>query len=254
MAWITMSFDSEALHMPVMLDVLIPQGHGNYKSLYLLHGAGGDHSSWITKTRIADYVDNTDIAVIMPSGNNKCYVNNVNGKDYFTFVTEELVKKCETWFSLSKEKEDRFIAGMSMGAYGAVNAALECPDKYGAVFSYSGLMDIVERFHNPKGIDFTPVFGNEDQLLTGNYDLMEKVHKNFKRFGVNVEKPTEFYLYCGLSDRILHMSDKMYMNMRDNGFNVKYQTGEGGHDWEYWDKCVMETVDIINQGGDLLCQ
>ncbi|MDO5403518.1 MAG: alpha/beta hydrolase-fold protein [Eubacteriales bacterium] len=250
MAWITMSFDSEALHMPVMLDVLLPQGHGNYKSLYLLHGAGGDHSSWITKTRISDYADNTDIAVIMPSGNNKCY---------FTFITEELIKKCEMWFSLSTKKEDRFIAGMSMGGYGAVNAALECPDKYGAVFSYSGLMDIVERFNNPRGIDFTPVFGNESQLLTGNYDLMEKVHKYHDRFSENVEKQTKFYIYCGLSDRILHMSDKMYMNMKDNGFNVKYQAEEGSHDWEYWDKCISKTVDIINnstvnQGGKTSCQ
>ena len=43
--------------MPVMLDVLMPQGHSGYKTLYLLHGAGGDHACWTLKTRIADYVD-----------------------------------------------------------------------------------------------------------------------------------------------------------------------------------------------------
>ena len=69
--------------MPVMLDVLMPQGHGGYKTLYLLHGAGGDHACWTLKTRIADYVEGKDIAVVMPSGNNRFYVNNVNGKDYF---------------------------------------------------------------------------------------------------------------------------------------------------------------------------
>ena len=41
MAWLTVNFKSKALGMPVVMDALIPQGHGNYKSLYLLHGAGG---------------------------------------------------------------------------------------------------------------------------------------------------------------------------------------------------------------------
>ena len=253
MAWITMSFQSDTLHMPVMLDVLIPQGHGNYKSLYLLHGAGGDHSSWITKTRIADYADNKDLVVFMPSGNNKCYVDNVNGKDYFKFIAEELVSKCETWFPISKSKEDRYIAGMSMGAYGAVNAALEKPDSYAAVFSYSGLMDIIERYDNPRGLDFTPVFGTREQLLTGNFDLMKKVHICRDKFGVNVDKPTKFYLYCGLADRILPMSERMYYNMCDNGYMVQFETDEGGHNWEYWDRCLRETVDMI-MGGESKCR
>lgn len=46
-----------------------------------------------------------NIAVVMPSGNNKCYVNNRYGKDYFTFLTEELIEKCETWFDLSPKKK-----------------------------------------------------------------------------------------------------------------------------------------------------
>ena len=93
--------------MPVMLDVLMPQGHGGYKTLYLLHGAGGDHACWTLKTRIADYVEGKDIAVVMPSGNNRFYVNNVNGKDYFSFIADELINNCETWFNISRNPEDR---------------------------------------------------------------------------------------------------------------------------------------------------
>jgi putative tributyrin esterase len=77
MAHLTINYKSSALNMPIMLDVLIPQGRGNYKVLYLLHGAGGDHSSWVLNTRIADYVNTTDIAVVMPSGNNRFYINNI---------------------------------------------------------------------------------------------------------------------------------------------------------------------------------
>ena len=101
--------------MPVMINAIIPQGRGSYKTLYLLHGMGGDYTTWITKSRAADYVDNTDIAVIMISGDNKCYVDNVHGRKYFTFLTEELIETCTNWFGLSCDRKDRYIAGMSMG-------------------------------------------------------------------------------------------------------------------------------------------
>lgn len=108
MAWISINFESKALGMPVMTNVLMPQGRGGYKTLYLLHGAGGDYASWLLKSRVADYAEGNNIAVVMPSGNNKCYVNNRYGKDYFTFLTEELIEKCETWFDLSPKKRRPF--------------------------------------------------------------------------------------------------------------------------------------------------
>ena len=83
MALININYESKTLGMPVMINAIIPQGRGNYKTLYLLHGMGGDYTTWITKSRVADYVDNTDIAVIMISGDNKCFVDNVHGRNIF---------------------------------------------------------------------------------------------------------------------------------------------------------------------------
>ena len=144
MAHLTINFRSKALGMPVMLDVLMPQGRGGYKTLYLLHGAGGDHTSWVLNTRIADYVNNRNIAVVMPSGKNRFYVNNEYGKNFYTYITEELVSQCEQWFDISRKAEDRYIAGMSMGGYGAVYAGLKKPSMYNTIFSYSGLINQAE--------------------------------------------------------------------------------------------------------------
>ena len=65
MAWISINFESKALGMPVMTNVLMPQGRGGYKTLYLLHGAGGDYASWLLKSRVADYAEGNNIAVVM---------------------------------------------------------------------------------------------------------------------------------------------------------------------------------------------
>lgn len=105
MAWISINFESKALGMPVMTNVLMPQGRGGYKTLYLLHGAGGDYASWLLKSRVADYAEGKNIAVVMPSGNNKCYVNNRYGKDYFTFLTEELIENAKRGLTFRQKKK-----------------------------------------------------------------------------------------------------------------------------------------------------
>lgn len=74
----------------------------------------GDYASWVLNTRIADYVNNRNIAVVMPSGKNRFYINNEYGRKFYTYITEELVSQCEEWFDISRNAEDRYIAGMSM--------------------------------------------------------------------------------------------------------------------------------------------
>lgn len=243
MAWLSVNYKSSALSMPVVLDILIPEGKGPFKTLYLLHGAGGDHATWLMHTRIADYVDKKGIAVVMPAGNNKLYLDNLEGKAYHTFVAEELITWCETRFPLSNKREDRFIAGMSMGGYGAFYAAMsKC--YYKAAFSYSGLMDLRYRIDNPIGIDFTPVFINKEEFDKTDFDL-------FKKSAENVDRECCYYMYCGLQDGLLCGNEQLYSHLKSLGYKVIFSKSEGSHDFDYWDKCIKQTVDIIAQGGEL---
>lgn len=236
------NFKSKELNMPVMVDVLMPQGHGNYKTLYLLHGAGGDHETWILNSRIADYVNNKNIAVIMPSGNNKFYINNIHGKKYGTFITKELINQCEKWFNLSRKAEDRFIAGMSMGGYGAVYSSLTNPGLYNTAFSYSGLLNILERYDNPHRINLFPVFGDRQQLLTNNLDINQVVN-NIK--SSNVENSTKYIITCGLQDGNICMNREFFNKAKEARLNVKYIEKDGTHDFQYWDECIKQTVKYI---------
>lgn len=245
MSYLTINFKSKALHMPVMLDVLMPQGHGNYKTLYLLHGAGGDHACWGLKTRIADYAEGKDIAVVMPSGYNRFYVDNINGKDFFTFISDELVKQCENWFDLSRDAGDRYIAGMSMGGYGAFYAALKKPGMYNTAFSYSGLLNIIERYDKPQGIDMFPVFGTRQQLIDNKFDLYELLHKKSDNDKVNVDNSSKFIVTCGTSDPRIHMSREFFNAAKQSGLNVSYYESDGAHDWKYWDECIEQTIKYI---------
>ena len=238
MAHLTINFRSKALGMPVMLDVLMPQGRGGYKTLYLLHGAGGDHTSWILNTRIADYDNNKNIAVVMPSGKIRFYVNNEYGKNFYTYITEELVSQCEQWFDISRKEEDRYIAGMSMGGYGAVYAGLKKPSMYNTVFSYSGLLNILERYDKPQGIDMFPVFGTRQQLIDNNYDLYTLINQ-----AENVQ--TKYVIACGTQDPRIHMSRQLSEALTNGGIPNVYRESPGAHDFAYWDYCIEQTVKYI---------
>ena len=239
MAWLSADFDSKALHMPVSVDILMPQGHGDYKTIYLLHGAGGDKTTWLLKTRIADYVEGKNVAVIMPSGNNSFYVNQIQGKNYMDYISHELPELCDSWFSLSASKQDRMIAGMSMGGYGAFVNALNNPEVFGYVASFSGLLDVLQRYDRPQGLDMQRVFGRREELVESKNDLfyMTKQYKNDIRY----------LIMCGEQDNRLKMNEDLYAQMKDLGYFVEMENSEGKHDFDYWDQCIKKAIEWFMQ-------
>lgn len=258
MAHLSINFKSEALHMPVMVDVIMPQGHGGYKTLYLLHGAGGDHTTWCSRSRVEDYADNRNIAVIMPSGNNKFYVNNEHGKDYFTFITDELPNVCERWFDLSRAAQDRYIAGVSMGGYGALYGAMKKPGFYASAFGMSPYLsagEALKDYENGKckgiGEDLYSVFGNSTSYAQKFYDLCDLVHNLGENSGNCVDNSTKFIISCGLQDNIVspQICGKLADCMKNYGYNAEFISEAGSHDWDYWDTCIQRAVDIIDRDG-----
>lgn len=256
MAHLSINFKSEVLHMPVMLDVIMPQGHGGYKTLYLLHGAGGDHTTWYGKSRVEDYVDNKNIAVIMPSGNNKFYVNNEHGKDYFTFITDELPKMCERWFDISGRADDRYIAGISMGGYGALYGALKKPGFYAGAFGispYLGAGEALKSYEQGRGKgigeDLYPVFGNCENYAQKMYDLCDLTHNLGENSGNCVDNFTKFIISCGLQDKMVspQACGKLADCMKMHGYKADFISEQGEHNWDYWDMCIRRIVDIIHK-------
>ena len=66
--------------------------------------------------------------VVMPSVYNSAYTDMKYGLDYFSYLTEELTDFVERNFPAATKRENRFIAGMSMGGYGAYKWGLTCPE------------------------------------------------------------------------------------------------------------------------------
>lgn len=132
MALLTAQFRSNALAQDTSITVILPDTTpaDDIPTLYLLHGMHSDFTGWERKTNIERYAIDRKIAVVMPDGGNSFYHDMKYGKNYFTYVTEELIAYTRRFFRLSHKREKTFICGLSMGGYGAFYLCLRRPDLY----------------------------------------------------------------------------------------------------------------------------
>lgn len=78
----------------------------------------------------------------MPSAQLSFYSNMASGGCYLDFIAEELPKTMREFFHFSDKRENNFVAGSSMGGYGAFKLALTKPEQYAAAASLSGSLDL----------------------------------------------------------------------------------------------------------------
>ena len=157
MALIQCDFFSEILGISSSMCVILPQDTTNqigmegshkrqrYPTLYLLHGYSDDYTIWQRRTSIERYVASLGIAVVMPNAGKSYYTDMKKGDKYFTFISQEVPELARSFFPLSEKREDNFIAGLSMGGYGAFKVALTYPERFCAAASLSGSLDIASR-------------------------------------------------------------------------------------------------------------
>ena len=110
--------------------------------LYLLHGLSDDHTAWLRYTSIERYATARGLAVVMPAVHRSFYADEAHGHAYWQFVSEELPRIVAAFFRLSERPEDTFVAGLSMGGYGALKLGLHHPERFAAVASLSGAVDV----------------------------------------------------------------------------------------------------------------
>ena len=191
MALIQVNYVSAALQRTVPLQVILPidkmtpdgklPPEKKFKTLYLLHGFLGNYTDWVSGTRIQRWAEEKDLCVVMPSGDNAFYVDRpATGNCYGQFIGEELVEVTRRMFPLSRKREDTFIGGLSMGGFGAMRNGLKYHDTFGAVISFSGLLQPFEALDKlPADYDTSfevGIFGNLEKATVSDKNPTYLVH------------------------------------------------------------------------------
>ncbi|MFA6730634.1 MAG: alpha/beta hydrolase family protein [Eubacteriales bacterium] len=251
MALMHVNFFSNVLGMCVNMDVIIPQSttgqiglettsSATYPTLYLLHGMSDDHTIWQRRTSIERYAAYKGIAVVMPATNLGWYTDMECGYlKYFTFVSKELPGICRDFFpKMSPKREDNWIAGLSMGGYGSVKAALWESDTFSKAVSLSGSFNVDKRPDTPY---WNSIFGppRDREAHTVEY----AAEKLLSRGG----KKPKFYLVCGTEDGLIDCNRNLKKFLTEKGFEVAYKESPGSHTWEYWDDEIQPALDWLTK-------
>jgi S-formylglutathione hydrolase FrmB len=210
--------------------------------LYLLHGLSDDHTIWLRRTSVERYAAGYPLAVVMPAVNRSFYTDMAHGgAAYWTFISEELPQIVQSFFKVSNDREKTFVAGLSMGGYGAFKLALRHPERYAAAASLSGCLDINTIATERKAAgqnEYEDIFGPLDKLPGSANDLLALADR-FPTSG-----KTKFYQCCGTGD-FLYQENLTFRN-RARKLNLTYEEHEGdGHEWGYWDRQIQRVLDWI---------
>src|ERR687886_256985 len=167
MALLRCDIFSDVLGLSTSMTVILPQptqtqigmtgdaGDQPPPVLYLLHGLSDDDSIWLRRTSIERYVAPLGLAVVMPQVHRSFYRDEAYGGKYWTFVSEELPELVRRFFRVSQTRDDTFVAGLSMGGYGALKLALRQPERFAAAASLSGALDVAALSASPREGDPT---------------------------------------------------------------------------------------------------
>ena len=217
-----------------------------YKTLYLLHGLSGDHTSWMRHSSIERYAADYDIAIVMPSVERSWYTNTAYGQRYLDFVADELPRVMRGYFSgMSDAREDNFIAGYSMGGYGAAKLALLYPERYAACASLSGSFDITRKNRPYRLDEWRSIFGFDipDALALkgGEHDLFAIADGLME----SKKELPRFFLWCGTEDTLVGAGRDFRDKLESIGAVVDYSESEGNHSFKYWDLHIQRALEFM---------
>lgn len=237
MALFDISFSSWTLGHGTRVKVILPDCDRYEKpvrNLYLLHGLSDCETTWTRRTSIERYADRYGIAVIMPDAGKSFYTNMAHGDRYYSYITEELPVRMKMFFNLSDKREDNFLAGNSMGGYGALKIALREKGKFAAVAGLSPCTDVkIKRFEDV----MVNVFG-EELSVPDSDDLfcLAQTAKN------DPQKP-RIYTAIGESDFLYEENLRFGKTLRDCGFDFTHEEAPGDHCWDFWDVYIQKALD-----------
>jgi S-formylglutathione hydrolase FrmB len=254
MALIRCNFSSEVLELGTSMTVLLPESSAAQISvtgtagtapppvLYLLHGLTDDDSAWTRYTSIERYAAERGLAVVMPQVHRSFYADEAYGGKFWTFLAEELPQVVQRFFRVSTRRADTFVAGLSMGGYGAFKWALREPGRFAAAASLSGALDaayIQEYDMRPHMRELTARVFAGRTLAGGDEDLLHLVAT------ANPATLPRLMLRCGTADHLLAQNERFAAACAKHGVPLDAGFGPGAHEWGYWDAEIRTVLDWL---------
>ena len=240
---ISVILPSDNLHFLQDTEEIVPQP---YKTLYLLHGLYGSDDIFLANTSIQKFAEDHGIAIVIPCGENSFYVDNEKAHAYYgEYVGQELLDITRNIFPLSDKREDTFIAGFSMGGYGAIRNGL----KYFQNFSKIGMIsaalitdEIVDYSDSSNVLRSRDFYGS----VFGNLGDVKNSDKDPKYLIENCPDVPDIYMACGVDDFLFEKNADFYDFLKYKNIDATFVEAPGEHTWEFCDKYIKKFIETLS--------
>ncbi len=147
---------------------------------------------------------------------------------------------------MSDKREDTFVAGLSMGGYGAFKVALSAPETFGAAASLSGALDLpgMVGLQTPASLPYWQgIFGDPAAIAGSDHDLLHLAEKCRE----NGTLP-RLYSWCGTEDFLYKGNLNFNASLAKLGIELEFHQCSGDHSWPHWDREIQPILDWLLAG------
>ena len=224
-------FASRTLARTVKYYVYLPVGYDTdttrrYPVLYYLHGIGGDPREWLGYgvREAADELMGSGaiqpFLIVLPQGDQGYWVDQVDGgPQWATYVATDVVAEVDARYRTLADRQDRAIGGLSMGAHGALQIAMNHADIFSIVGAHSPSF-------RPRQ-DIPAYFGNDEQLAQRDPLALVAAHPEIAR-------TLTIWLDYGDQDPYRDRQRQLEQELVAEGIPHQYHPWQGNHDGSYW--------------------
>jgi len=238
MAKLTLEFHTKSLARRTRLDLVIPslnlggslknQDNNYYQNrtekfplIIFLHGFGDDEKAWQNNTQVIKLCEENKIAACFINGENKWYLNLGPIDNYYSLIEEEVTDFLYGNFTCLSKDMPLFIAGVSMGGYGALYHYLKNTDKYAACVALSPAI-------------------RPDRLDESKFGFLRDL------FLENKKSKLEVYLSVGENDFIIESSKGLNQFLIENNVGVEYKfIPNCDHSWLTWAQEIFPVFEYL---------
>lgn len=257
---------SNLLGREVEYSVIIPEGAvkgERYPVLYLLHGIGGDHTSWteygVMGKRLQKHMERGDVQpmiIVSPDGYLSYYSDAADGSmPYERFFTEELMAEVDSLYPTLPGRECRAIGGFSMGGFGALTLGLRNRDKFCAIAALSPSIRTDEQYcsEGPQeewDKQWGRTFGGKG--LSGKARVTDYYRARSPYHIIDTIPTSELrdmLLIVDIGDdegTLVASNEQLHRRMSERGIKHTYRVRDGGHDFDCWNAAMEDILPVIS--------
>jgi enterochelin esterase-like enzyme len=205
----------------------------------LLHGVYGSHWAWFLKGA-AHRTSSQLLAagrirpMLLASSSDGLFQDGSgylahSGHDFETWITTDVIGALRRSFPFIDENSSIFIAGLSMGGYGALRLGAKHATMFQGISAHSAITDIAEM----ASFVFDPfpigeIADRQDEILY----WIEKNRKHLPAIRFD----------CGIADPLLEGNRRFHYALLQRQVHHQYVEFTGAHEWSYWRTHLADSI------------